>query len=209
MITIVDYGLGNLRSIQNMLSRAYVSSVISCEPEVLRKASRLILPGVGHFGYGMEKLRELRLIDVLNELVLEKKVPVLGICLGAQLLGRHSDEGDVDGLGWIAMDTVKFDRSQLGNGDRVPHMGWTNTECIRHRLFENMSEQPPRFYYVHSFHFACDEPQSVICTATHGYSFASGVAKDNVIGVQFHPEKSHGFGRQLLKNWAAMDFPHT
>jgi len=104
------------------------------------------------------------------------------------------------------MDTVAFDRSRLAAGNRVPHMGWADTECTCHPLFENMSERPPRFYYVHSFHFSADESENVICTATNGYRFPSGVAKDNIIGVQFHPEKSHAFGRQLLRNWAAMDF---
>jgi imidazole glycerol-phosphate synthase subunit HisH len=204
MIAIVDYGLGNLRSIQNMLWRAGVQSVISSDPDVLRQSERLILPGVGHFRYGMEKLSERGLIEVLNERALEAKVPVLGICLGAQLLGRGSEEGHAEGLGWLAMDTIAFDRSLTG-GERVPHMGWAETAHTGHPLFQGQSELP-RFYYVHSFHMRCDDPAAVIATAEHGYRFASGVAQDNIIGVQFHPEKSHIFGRQLLRNWVATNF---
>jgi len=206
MITIVDYGLGNLRSIQNMLRRAGVASTISGDGAELARAERIILPGVGHFRYGMDRLRERGLVEVLNQRVLGDRVPALGICLGGQLIGRHSQEGDCAGLGWIDMDTVAFDRARLGPADKVPHMGWADTASKGHPLFADMPDDP-RFYYVHSFHFACDNPADVICEAQHGYRFASGVAHGNVIGVQFHPEKSHAFGRQLLKNWAAMEFP--
>lgn len=208
MIAIVDYGLGNLRSIQNMLQRAGLRSTISSDATVLREAERLILPGVGHFKYGMVMLRERGLIHVLNERVVEAMTPVLGICLGGQLIGRHSQEGNVAGLGWVDMDVVAFDRSRLTPEDKVPHMGWADTPCVEHPLFAGMPETPPRFYYVHSFHFACDDPSLVICQAAHGYLFASGVVAGHVVGVQFHPEKSHVFGFQFLKNWAAMEFPN-
>jgi glutamine amidotransferase len=204
LIGIVNYGLGNLRSIQNMLRRAGIDAVISNDPDVLRKCDRFILPGVGHFRYGMERLRECGLIEFLDERVLKARLPVLGICLGAQLFGRCSEEGDVRGLGWIAMDTIAFDRRQLTQGERIPHMSWTDTICKTHPLFNGISE--PRFYYVHSFHFACDDNDDVICEAVYGYRFASGFARNNVMGVQFHPEKSHTFGRQLLKNWAEIPF---
>ncbi|MBI4366374.1 MAG: imidazole glycerol phosphate synthase subunit HisH [Deltaproteobacteria bacterium] len=206
MIAIVDYGLGNLRSIQNMLRRAGAPSVISSDPAVLRQVDKLILPGVGHFRYGMEKLRERGLVDVLNERALDAKVPVLGICLGAQLLGRGSEEGGAEGLGWVEMDTVAFDRSRLTGGERVPHMGWAETAHSGHSLFQGQ-EEPPRFYYVHSFHLRCDDPAAVIATAEHGYRFASAVMQGNIMGVQFHPEKSHAFGLRLLKAFAAMSLP--
>jgi len=205
MIAIVDYGLGNLRSISNMLQRAGCESVISADFGVLRNAERLILPGVGHFKYGMERLHERGLIDVLNERVLDAGVPILGICLGAQLLGRRSDEGGVAGLGWIPMDTVAFDGARLGGDERVPNMGWSDTAYVKHPLFEGQ-EQTPRFYYVHSFHFQCDDASHVIATADHGYRFASAVARANILGVQFHPEKSHVFGKRLLASFAAMKF---
>jgi glutamine amidotransferase len=204
MIVIVDYGLGNLRSIQNMLRRAGAASVISADAGVLADAQRLILPGVGHFRYGMERLRAVGLIDVLNRRVLEAGVPTLGICLGAQLIGRRSQEGDAEGLCWLEMDTVAFDRARLGPRDRVPHMGWAETSHAPHPLFAGLPE-PPRFYYVHSYHMRCDDPAAAIATAHHGYDFTAGVAVGNVMGVQFHPEKSHVFGMQLLKNFAMLD----
>jgi imidazole glycerol-phosphate synthase subunit HisH len=204
MIVIVDYGLGNLRSIENMLRRAGAASTISSDPGAIAGAGKLILPGVGHFKFGMDRLRESGLIEPLNRRVVDDRTPVLGICLGGQLIGRHSAEGDAEGLGWIPMDTVAFDRSRLGAADRVPHMGWAETRHTAHPLFAGVQE-PARFYYVHSFHMSCDDPADAICTATHGYEFVSGVARGNVMGVQFHPEKSHVFGMQILKNFAAMD----
>jgi imidazole glycerol-phosphate synthase subunit HisH len=205
MIVVIDYGLGNLRSIENMLFRGGVETAISGSPDIIRAASMLILPGVGHFRFGMESLRRLGLVDVLNERVLDARVPILGICLGAQLLGRGSEEGDCSGLNWVPMDTVQFDRSRMRHGEKVPHMGWTDTSCTECGLFSGMSGTP-RFYYVHSYHFRCDDPGIVMCTAEHGYSFASGIAHGNILGVQFHPEKSHVYGQQLLKNFASMNF---
>jgi glutamine amidotransferase len=205
VIVIVDYGLGNLRSISNMLDRAGIQSVVSSEPGIIRAASKLIFPGVGHFRFGMQSLHERGLVEVLNERVLEARIPVLGICLGAQLLGRGSEEGDCLGLNWVPMDTVRFDRAQMQHGERVPHMGWAATSYTESALFQGMRETP-RFYYVHSYHFRCDDPRMVLCTAQHGYRFASGVAFGNILGVQFHPEKSHVYGQQLLKNFTSMKF---
>lgn len=206
MIVIVDYGLGNLKSIDNMLDLAGIESVISSEPDILRAASKLILPGVGHFRFGMESMHERGLVDVLNERVLQARVPILGICLGAQLLGRGSEEGNFSGLNWVPMETVAFDKARMLHGEKVPHMGWAATSHTRGSLFFGMSDTS-RFYYVHSYHFLCDDLNMVMCTAEHGYRFASGVAHRNILGVQFHPEKSHAYGRQLLKNFAAMKFP--
>lgn len=203
MIAIIDYGLGNLRSIGNMLHRAGIGSVITGDPAAIRAADRLILPGVGHFRYGMEQLHARGLVDVLNEQVLGERKPVLGICLGGQLIGRHSQEGDAQGLGWIAMDTVAFDRSRLTQGEKVPHMGWTDTAHAGSPLFEGLGEDA-RFYYVHSYHMVCDEPADEIASAVHGYRFTCAVSHGNVFGVQFHPEKSHVFGRRLLINFANM-----
>lgn len=205
MIVIIDYGLGNLRSIENMLRRAGVEAMISSSPEVLRAASMLILPGVGHFRFGMDSLHKRGLVDVLNERVLDARVPILGICLGAQLFCRRSEEGDCSGLNWVPMDTVRFDRSRMQHGERVPHMGWTDTSYTECGLFNGISGIP-RFYYVHSYHFRCDDPRIVMCTAEHGYRFVSGIAHGNILGVQFHPEKSHVYGQQLLKNFASMNF---
>jgi len=208
MILIIDYGVGNLRSIQNMLRRAGADAVISRDPDKIRTASRLILPGVGHFGFAMESLRKLDLMDVLNESVLVARVPILGICLGAQLLGRRSEEGECAGLNWVNMDIVRFDASKIRQHGKVTHMGWADTHHIDCALFNGMCETP-RFYYVHSYHFQCDDPHIVMCTAEYGYRFASGIAHGNILGVQFHPEKSHVYGQQLLKNFASMEFPRV
>ena len=205
MITIIDYGVGNLASIKNMLFRAGIKCVVSADHDAIRNASRLILPGVGHFKFAMDALNERGLVPVLNDRVRDAQVPLLGICLGGQLIGRHSQEGDVAGLGYVPMDVVAFDRTRLNGGEKVPHMGWAVTPHAGIPLFQSVPE-PSRFYYVHSFHFACDDPADEIAWAQHGYRFASGVRHGNVIGVQFHPEKSHVYGQQLLKNFATMDF---
>jgi len=216
MIVIVDYGVGNLRSIQNMLARAGFEATIARDPQTIAQATKLILPGIGRFDYGMDSLRARGLVDVLNERVVGAQVPVLGICLGAQLLGRGSEEGGggagqggrAKGLGWIPMDVVAFDRRRLVNGEKVPHMGWTDTTPAPNAvggagaLFAGLDA--PRFYYVHSYHFACDDAQDVLCSARHGYEFASGVRRGHIVGVQFHPEKSHRFGKQFLANFAAL-----
>ena len=208
MIVIIDYGLGNPKSIQNMLRRAGVEAAISGDPDEISTASKIILPGVGHFGFGMDSLRRRGLVDALNERVLHARVPTLGICLGAQLLGRRSEEGDCAGLNWVPMQTVRFDISKIHGGRKVPHMGWADTSHRSCPLFREMSETP-RFYYVHSYHFECDDQNIVICTAEYGYRFASGVAFRNILGVQFHPEKSHVYGQQLLKNFASIDLPRV
>lgn len=202
MIAIIDYGVGNVRSVQNMLTRAGVPSVITADRDELRAASKLILPGVGHFGFAMNALRERGLVDVIRELTVSGRWPLLGICLGAQLLGRRSDEGDCEGLGLVQMDVVGFDRARMGADAKVPHMGWGVTAphgaCA---LFRGLDF--PRFYYVHSYHFQCDDPANVMCTVEHGYRFTSGFAYGHIAGVQFHPEKSHTYGQQLLVNFAS------
>ena len=204
MIAIIDYGIGNLRSVQNMLRRLGHHSTITGEEQEIRKATKLILPGVGHFKYGMEQLRKRNLVEVLNQRATIDKVPLLGISLGAQLLGRRSEEGEVDGLGWLPMDTKAFDRSKLRASDKLPHMGWADTEINdSSQLFHGLTEVP-RYYYVHSYHMVCDDPEMEISHARFGYRFVSGVALDNIMGVQFHPEKSHRHGMALLRNFVKL-----
>ena len=202
MLTIIDYKAGNVRSIQNMLKKIGVKSIISNKQEDIEKADRLILPGVGAFDYGMEQLDKSGLIPVLNKKVLEDKVPVLGICLGVQLFTQDSKEGNCEGLGWFDAETVTFDQSKLPKAYKIPHMGWAELDykpdC---RLFENMHEYPPRFYFVHSYHLQANNQADVIATTNYGYGFAVGLKKDNIVGVQFHPEKSHKFGMQFLRNF--------
>ncbi|MCG2462598.1 imidazole glycerol phosphate synthase subunit HisH [Flavobacteriaceae bacterium F89] len=202
MVVIVDYKAGNLISIQKMLKKAGVGeALISGNPRDIEKATKLILPGVGHFDYGMIQLQESGLIEVLNKKVLEEKIPILGICLGAQLLTRGSEEGSQKGLGWIDADTVKFDKSKLGQKLKIPHMGWSEVRFNKEvPLFKDMPLES-RFYFVHSYHLVCDRLEDVAVTSKHGYKFTAGLIKDNILGMQFHPEKSHKFGMQLLQNF--------
>ena len=201
MITIIDYRTGNLGSIKNMLKKIGEPSIITADPEEILKSSKIILPGVGAFDIGVKKLKDAGIWDVLIEKVNVQKVPILGICLGAQLMTRGSEEGEVKGFGWVDADTVKFDLEK-GSKLKVPSMGWNYVHLDRDsRLFEDMSADP-RFYFVHSYHFRFSDVAQVLTTSNFSYDFCSAFEKDNVIGVQFHPEKSHKFGMKLLKNFA-------
>ncbi|GMU52081.1 MAG: imidazole glycerol phosphate synthase subunit HisH [Candidatus Xenobia bacterium] len=201
MTVIVDYQMGNVGSIMNMLKKVGAEAEISGDPEALRRATRLILPGVGAFDTGMRHLSDSGLIDVLNDRVLNDKVPVLGICLGMQLLTRRSEEGSLPGLGWIEADTIRFQLEDL----RVPHMGWNTLRAVNGSpLFQGYQEEP-RYYFVHSYHVVCDNPEDAAGTTEYGLQFVSAVHRGNVMGTQFHPEKSHKFGMQLLRNFVALN----
>lgn len=199
-IAIVDYGLGNLGSVKNMLRRLGASSVITARHEELIQASALILPGVGHFDTGMKNLRSRGLDAVLATQVIEKNVPILGICLGVQLFARRSDEGLEPGLGWIAADVKRFTFPE-GPQLAVPHMGWNEVEWTDSTLLEGAAKGQTRFYFVHSYHVVPDDPADVAATATYGRRFVAAVTRGNIMGVQFHPEKSHRFGMAMLRNW--------
>jgi glutamine amidotransferase len=201
MIAIVNYGVGNLLSIKNMLKKAgFTDVIISSSKEDIKRADKIILPGVGHFDYGMNKLKEAPCFDELNRKAMEEKVPVLGICLGAQLLTRGSEEGTEKGLGWIDAETVKFQVDQLENKLTIPHMGWSEVTYHQHPLFKDMYEHP-RFYFVHSYYLKPHEEKHILCETVYGQQFASGIMSDNIYGVQFHPEKSHKYGLKLLENF--------
>ena len=202
MITIVDYGVGNLGSIVNMLKKVGVKAEASSNPDVLRKAEKLILPGVGAFDAGMKKLNETGLIPVLNELVLEKKVPVIGLCLGMQLMTKRSEEGTEAGLGWIDAETVRFKFGAENAHLKVPHMGWNTLDIRRPHPLVTDLEPESRFYFVHSYHIVCADEADVVAYTDYGYPLAAIINKGNIMGAQFHPEKSHKFGMQLLKNFA-------
>ena len=202
MITIVNYGLGNLASIQNMCRKLGIDSVITDHPETIESADRLILPGVGHFRAGMDNLHRSGLKSLLDRLVLEEQKPVLGICLGAQLMTRHSEEGNVDGLGWVDADTIAFDTARLG-GLKIPHMGWTDIviKDAEDPVWARIPEEP-RFYFVHSYHFRFQAEAEISATCNYGYEFACAFRKGNIYGMQFHPEKSHKYGMRILENFA-------
>jgi glutamine amidotransferase len=200
MIYIIDYNIGNVGSIENMLKKIGVSCKTTQTQSDLNAAKGIILPGVGKFDYGIKQLTNLGFVDKLNELVLEKKIPFLGICLGAQIMCKNSEEGDLNGLGWINAEVMKF--SNLPSGHKIPHMGWNFvTPMVDNSLFYNFASNP-KFYFVHSYHISCNEQDQIIGQTTYGKQFPSVVGKENMFGVQFHPEKSHKFGFQLLKNFS-------
>jgi len=200
MITIIDYKTGNLGSIQNILKRIGEQSVVTSDKELIANATKLILPGVGAFDTGMRNLQDLDLIEVLNNKVVVEKIPVLGICLGMQLFSKGSEEGQLPGLGWIDASTVKFRFKDILEY-KSPHMGWNFLKQNKpSKLLENMFSDP-RFYFVHSYFFKAIFPEDILTTTTYEIEFTSAVEKGNILGVQFHPEKSHKFGMKLLKNF--------
>jgi imidazole glycerol-phosphate synthase subunit HisH len=201
MITIVDYTMGNPASIRNMLKKLGHASTITNDPAEIITAKKLILPGVGAFDAGMSNLARFGLVEPLGEAVLKRGTPVLGICLGMQLMTRRSDEGEKPGLGWVAADTVKFDRTsnpQL----RVPHMGWNLVTAQQPSVLTTSLQAGSRFYFVHGYYVACDNPQDVSLDCDYGKRFHAAFSVGNIHGVQFHPEKSHKFGMALLQNYA-------
>jgi len=204
MITIIDYGAGNVKSVQNMLKKIGVESTLTKEISVIEEATKFILPGVGAFDYGMQQLKKSGLIETLNKKVIEQKTPLLGICLGAQMLGNKSEEGSEKGLGWIDIDVVKFDKKLLDSNLKVPHMNWNEIKINKENLLLKKLNNESRFYFVHSYHMKANNNEDILCTSNYGYIFVSGVNKDNIWGVQFHPEKSHKYGMQLLENFAQL-----
>lgn len=200
MIAIVDYGMGNLYSVKNMLKYLGYESIVTEKTEEIEKADKLILPGVGNFGKAMSVINESGLHDILDRKVLEEKTPILGICLGMQLFLEYSEEGECAGLGWIAGDVKHFELS--GQEWKVPHMGWDYIKRQGHsKLLENPASDE-RFYFVHSYYVTCKDRNNAAAITEYGITFDSVVQKENIAGTQFHPEKSHKFGMNILKNFA-------
>ena len=202
MITIVNYGMGNLGSIANMLRRIGHDSIITSDPAKIAEATKIILPGVGAFDTGMQSLHDMALVDILNKKINEEKVPVLGICLGMQLMTNGSDEGQLQGLGWIKGRFAKFVFGEGLQQYKVPHMGWNQLQIAKpSRLLEGY-EETPRFYFVHSYYFKPENPADILAKTNYGIEYTSAFEHENIVGVQFHPEKSHKYGMNLLKNFA-------
>ncbi len=202
MTTIINYNLGNPKSIKNMLSYLGIDAVISDDLNVLKTANRIILPGVGHFAHGMNQLNNLGFTDVIKEHALTQQKPILGICLGMQLMTNFSEEGDVDGLGLIDAQTKKF---QLQDKSlKIPHMGWNEVSWQKESPILNSLSEKPRYYFVHSYFVECNNQNDVFGTTHYGQDFVSAFQHDNIIGMQFHPEKSHQFGMELFKNFTKL-----
>ncbi len=200
-IIIIDYGMGNLRSIIKRFERIGVPAEITGDPVKIAEAGKLILPGVGHFLNGMKNLRDSGLIGVLNEKVQVKKTPILGICLGMQLFANSSEEGFAEGLGWLNASVVRFHVSDKVKF-KIPHIGWNSATPQKHSLLLKGILETNLFYFVHSYHMVCNSKEDVLATTTYDYEFTSAVEKNNIFGTQFHPEKSFDSGLTLLHNFA-------
>lgn len=196
MIVILDYGVGNLSSVANMLRKAGGDAHVSRDPAEVLRADKLLLPGVGHFDYGMKMLNNSGLRDAIDQFALHLRRPVLGICLGAQILGQGSEEGDVPGLGWIDMVCRKLPAMP---GIRVPHMGWNQIVRKKSSALLDRMGADARFYFVHSYRMECTHTEDVLATATHGVEFTCAVERGNIMGTQFHPEKSLRHGLALMQ----------
>jgi glutamine amidotransferase len=200
MIVIIDNELGNVRSIYAKIEQMGEHVCISHSVNDIENADKLILPGVGAFDTGMEKIRENGILEILNKKVMQDKIPILGICLGMQLLSNNSEEGFAAGFGFIQSVTKKFYFSPSFNLN-IPHMGWNTIQIKRESPLLKSIDNHSRFYFVHSYHLVCQEPENIVAETSYGYDFPSIIQKDNIFGVQFHPEKSHKQGLQLIRNF--------
>jgi glutamine amidotransferase len=205
MIKIVDYGLGNIKAFANIYHKLSIPFAIAKTAKELADASKIILPGVGAFDAAMQLLNDSGMRETLDRKVLEEKIPVVGICVGMQILARSSDEGILPGLGWIDGVVKRFDPDTLSHKTHLPHMGWNDVKAKNSDgLFQELQDDC-RFYFLHSYYFICHKSQDMAAETTYGVPFASAVHNGNIYGVQFHPEKSHHYGVQLLKNFAELN----
>jgi len=200
MIAIIDYGMGNLKSVKRKMDRIGVKSIITSDPEEIKKSDRIILPGVGHFAKAVSEIKNRGLWDLLKVQVLVEKKPVLGICLGMQLMAKYSEEGNSEGFGWIDAKVVRFKVSDKIKY-KVPHMGWNTMRKIKESPLLEKINFSYEFYFVHSYHLQFSNSNDIIAETIYDYPFTSGFQKDNIFGVQFHPEKSHDAGEVLLRNF--------
>lgn len=200
MIGIIDYGLGNVRAFENIYRRLNIDVRLVRSAEELEEADRLILPGVGAFDWAMTRLEQSGMNKALNRRVLSDRVPVLGVCVGMQMMATRSDEGNMNGLGWVPGRVKRFDETKFNQRTHLPHMGWNSIEVTQNPLFDGIDD--PQFYFLHSYFFDPDDAMHAVAHSDYGIRFASAIRQDNVWATQFHPEKSHHWGISLLKNFA-------
>lgn len=205
MITLVNYGLGNIQAFVNIYKRLNIPFTVADTVDELAKATKIILPGVGAFDWAMTRLNESGLRDCLDDLVLNQKHPVLGICVGMQMMADKSDEGELEGLGWIDAEVKKFDESTITQKTHLPHMGWNDVIPQKFDCLFLGLENEPQFYFLHSYYFLPKQTEETLAVTDYGGQFTSAVRFKNIFGVQFHPEKSHQWGIQLLKNFAELE----
>lgn len=204
MITIIDYGVGNINAFVNVYKRVDVPVKIAKTKDDLFGAEKLILPGVGHFDHAMTQLNNSGMRDTLDKLVLVDKIPVIGICVGMQMMANSSDEGTMEGLKWIDASVRKFDETKIKQVTRLPHMGWNDVKPVKDLPLFNGLKQDAIFYFLHTYYFECNNPDDVMAVTEYGGEFASAAHHENKYGIQFHPEKSHSYGEILLHNFAKL-----
>ena len=205
MIKILDYGLGNIQAFLNIYKKLHIPIQVAKSESDLEGANKLILPGVGHFDYAMQKFNDSGMREKVENLVLNNNVPVLGVCVGMQIMATSSEEGNESGLGWIN-GTIKNLRSIVKVDDSLPlpHMGWNSVKPNHEDLFNNIDSNGLEFYFLHSYYFDCALQENCIASTEYGSNFCCAINNKNIFGVQFHPEKSHHFGVNLLKNFAEL-----
>lgn len=203
MIAIIDYDMGNLKSVKRKMDRIGVKSIITSDSEEIKKSDRIILPGVGHFAKAVLEIRNRGLWDLLSKQVLIEKKPVLGICLGMQLMAKHSEEGNAEGFGWIDAEVLRFKVSDTIKF-KVPHMGWNTLNQLKESPVLEKINLNSEFYFVHSYYLQCNDSDDILTETIYDNSFTSAFQKENIFGVQFHPEKSHDAGEMLLRNFVNM-----
>lgn len=204
MIGILDYGIGNISAFLNVYKELGISCFLVKTKEDLHKATKIILPGVGHFDFAMSKLSDSGMIEDLNVLVLEKKIPILGVCVGMQMMTNQSEEGCLDGLGWIPATVKKLDTTHVLQQTTLPHMGWNTIEMKNYSKLLDGFESQEDFYFLHSYFVECNDSTNILATTTYGQEFTSIFHNENIYGIQCHPEKSHKNGVKFLKNFAEL-----
>lgn len=204
MMTIIDYGVGNINAFVNVYKRVDIPIKIAKTKEDLIGAQKIILPGVGHFDHAMTQLNNSGMRDMLDKKVLMDKIPIIGICVGMQMMANYSEEGKLEGLKWIDASVKKFDESKINQVTRLPHMGWNDVKPVKEIPLFNGLEKDAIFYFLHTYYFECNNPNDIIAVTEYGGEFASAAHHENKYGIQFHPEKSHSYGETLLHNFAKL-----